>query len=109
MYQIPITAVPNQAISFNVDGAYWQLHIYQSITHMCVDIIQSGATIISGHRCFVGIPLMPYAYMNEPNFGNFLFDGIVDWTEFGSGCNLYYLTADEWVAYKASGYLEVNG
>jgi hypothetical protein len=40
--------------------------------------------------------------MYEPDFGNFVFDGVVDWTEFGVGCNLYYLTSEEWAQFKES-------
>lgn len=108
MFLVPVTPVPNQSISFNVDNVYWQLHIYQSITHMCVDIVMAGAPVISGHRCLPGIQLMPYPYMYEPNFGNFIFDNTVDWTEFGNECNLYYLTSSEFEQFKQLGYLEVN-
>jgi hypothetical protein len=108
MYQIPITSVPNQSLSFNVDGAYWQLHIYQSIDNMCADVTLAGANVISGHRCLAGVPLMPYPYMHEPNYGNFVFDNIVDWTDFGIGCNLYYLDAAEWTEFKQLGFLQVN-
>jgi len=95
MYQIPLAGVANQSISFNVDGAYWQLHVYQSISHMCIDIAQNGVAIASGVRCFVGIPLMQYPYMYLPNFGNFVFDSNPDWTNFGTSCNLYYLEQAE--------------
>lgn len=95
MLQVPLSSVPNQAVSFNVDGAYFRIHIYQTITHMCADIMINGATVESGVRCFVGIPLLQYPYMYEPNFGNFIFDSDVDWTNFGTSCNLYYLQKDE--------------
>lgn len=101
MNQIPITALPNQTISFNVDGSYWQIHLYQCVNFMCADITRDGAAVVSGVRCFVGIPLMPYPSMYLPNLGNFIFDSEVDWTNFGVSCNLFYLQQSELIAFEA--------
>lgn len=101
MLKIPVSAVPNQSLSFNADGAYWQLHIYQAIESMCMDIKRNGADIITGVRLSIGEPAMPYPYMYQPSFGNFIFDGEVDWTIFGTECNLFYLTATEYKEYSA--------
>lgn len=95
MNQIPLTALPNQNISFNVDGSYWQLHIYQCVNFMCADVTRDGVAVVSGVRCFAGMPLLQYPYMYLPDFGNFIFDADVDWTNFGLSCNLYYLHQDE--------------
>jgi hypothetical protein len=100
MYSVPLEAIPNQTISFNADGAYWQVHLYQSIDHVCADIDINGVNVISGVRCFGGYGLMPYAYMYEPNYGNFVFDTDADWTNFGSSCNLYYLENAEYAAFQ---------
>ena len=102
MYTVPITAVPNQQVVFNVDGAFWQLNIHQSINFMCADIVRDGEPVVTGVRCFGGAPLMPYPYMYEPSFGNFVFDSDADWEVFGSSCNLYYLTSDEFAQYMES-------
>jgi hypothetical protein len=102
MFQVPIIAVPNQYVSFNVDSVYWQLHVYQSINFMCADIAQNGVPIMTGIRCFSGTPLMPYPYMYEPDLGNFIFDSDGDWTNFGTSCNLYYLQAQEFADFMAS-------
>jgi len=96
MNTIPLQDLPNQSIAFNVDGASWQIRIYQSINFMCADLKLDGEAVITGVRCFGGIPLMPYDYMRLPNFGNFYFDSDPDWTEFGpNGTQLYYLEQDE--------------
>lgn len=100
MYAVPITSVPNQNIAFNIDGGYWQVHIYQSIDFMCADISLNGAPVINGVRCFGGIALMPYEYMYQPNYGNFVFDSDADWTNFGASCNLYYLESAEYAAFQ---------
>ena len=102
MYSVPLEAIPNQTISFNVDNAYWQLHLYQSIDHVCADVYINGVNVIYGVRCFGGYGLMPYAYMYEPDYGNFVFDTDADWTNFGTSCNLYYLENAEYVAFLAA-------
>ena len=102
MYPVPISAVPNQQIEFSVDGSFWQLNIHQSINFMCADIVRDGAAVVTGIRCFGGSPLMPYPYMYEPTFGNFIFDSDADWEAFGISCNLYYLTNEEFSEYTTS-------
>lgn len=101
MFAIPLAAVPNQSISFTVDGAFWSIHVFQSILHMCADITCNGSPVVTAVRCFGGTPLMQYPYMYEPNFGNFIFDSDGDWTEFGASCNLYYLESSEFEQFQA--------
>lgn len=67
---------------------------------MCADVTRNGQPIISGVRCFVGQPLMPYPYMYEPNFGNFVFDANPDYTNFGVSCNLFYMSSSEFAQFK---------
>lgn len=105
MYTIPLTQVPNQAIAFNVDDAYWQIHVYQAVERMYADITLNGEVIIRAVRCLSGIFLLPYEYLHLPRFGNFIFDADVDWNDFNTKCFLYYLTVDEYAAYKAMGAL----
>lgn len=100
MQQVPLNAVPRQNLSVTIDGAYWQLSFYMSIYQVCADVIRDGVTIITGVPCYSGIPLMPYQYMSAPNFGNFIFDTDVDWEQFGTNCNLYYLNAAEFAQFN---------
>jgi len=95
MFQIPLSALPNQSISFNLDGAYWQLRVFQAVNSMCADISRDGVPIVTGVRCYGGVALMQYPHMYQPNFGNFIFDSDADWTNFGTSCNLYYLQCGE--------------
>lgn len=101
MFQVPLSPLPNQTIAFNVDGAYWQLHIYQAVTQVYADVSRNGTPLITGVRCFSGIGLLPYKHLHLPNFGNFIFDSDVDWTKFGISTSLYYLTLPELTAYQA--------
>ena len=102
MKVIPLSALPNQRVAFNVDGAFWQIHVYMALTSMCADITRNGENVINGIRCDKGLPLLPYGYMMEPNFGNFVFDSDVDWEKLGTECNLNYLSYDEFQAYKTA-------
>lgn len=101
MNLIPLTAVPNQSVAFNVDGAYWQLRFYQAVDKMYADFSRDGAVLITGVRCFGGIGILPYVHLYLPSYGNFIFDGEVDWNNFGVSLNLYYLTLDEYKKYQA--------
>lgn len=95
MLAVPLNSIPNQTVSFNADGAFWQIRVYQSISFMCADITLNGNPVVNGVRCFGGTPLMPYSYMSAPGFGNFIFDSDADWTQFGLDCNLFYLEQSE--------------
>ncbi len=102
MQQIPLTAIPSQSLSFNIGGAYWQISLYPAVTHMCADFSRDGSPLISGVRCFGGIPLLPYEYLYLPNFGNFVFDSDPDWQNFSGTCNLYYLDIAELATFNAN-------
>jgi hypothetical protein len=106
---VPLKPVPNQTVSFNADGAFWQVHIYQSISFMCADVSVNGNQIVTGVRCFGGIPLLPYGYMTAPGFGNFIFDSDADWTGFGSTSNLFYLEQSEFEQFELMMLLGVTG
>lgn len=101
MKTVPLVAVPNQSIAFNVDGAYWQIRVYQAIEMMYADVSRNDEVLIQGVRCLVGQALLPYEYMYSPNFGNLIFDAPPDWEQFGDTCNLQYLNAAEFAEYKA--------
>jgi hypothetical protein len=102
MLAIPLTQVPNQAISFNADNVLWSLHIYQGGNFVCADILKNGISVVDGVRCFGGIPILQYGYMTAPDLGNFVFDTDADWTNFGASCNLYYLNQSEMAEFTAA-------
>lgn len=92
---VPLTPVANQSLSFSVDGAYWQVHLYQTNKYMAVDIKRGGELLVSGLRVVGGTLVLPYDYLWSPNFGNMVFDADPDWEQFGSNCTLYYLSHEE--------------
>lgn len=97
---IPLSAVPNQSVAFNVDGAYWQVRLFQAVDQVYADITRNGDVLITGTRCFGGVGVLPYEDLYAPDFGNFIFDNDVDWTQFGVSCRLYYLDAAELKQYN---------
>lgn len=101
MKRVQITAIPNQSLSFNQDGNFWELRVYQAIDHMCIDIKRDGIALPSGKRCVEDTLLIINKYLRG-DAGNFVFDSPPDWTRFGIDCNLYYLSADEAKQYEAA-------
>lgn len=99
MKTVPLTPIPNQTISFNADDAYWELHVYQAVSRMYMDISRDGVLLIRGVRCFGGVGLLPYKHLYAPDFGNFVFDNDADWNLFGGDCTLNYLSAGEYQEY----------
>lgn len=95
MKLIPLSNLANQSCSFSSDGAYWELHIYQAIDSVCIDIIRNGELIVCGMRCVEGSLVIPFSYLWDPGFGNLVFDAEPDWENFGSTCRLYYLDNSE--------------
>lgn len=95
MLLVPLAQVPNQALSFNADGALWSVHVYQGANFMCADLFINNKSIQRCVRCFGGIKLLQYDYMTAPNLGNFIFDEDADWTNFGGSCKMYYISRTE--------------
>jgi len=106
MNKIPLSTLPNQELAFNLDGAYWRLHIYQAVSLMYVDISRNGEKLIDGVRCFGGVGLLPYKHLYLPNFGNFIFDSDADYTNFGNTCQLYYLNLAEYKSFLSMEQLD---
>lgn len=100
MKAIPLANLPSQTVSFNADGAYWLVAVYQGFDMMYADISRDGAVIQQGIGCYVGVPLLQYPHQYLPSFGNFIFDSTPDWTMFGSECNLYYVDQPELIAFE---------
>lgn len=48
MKKIPLTAVPNQAISFNAGSSYWKIRLYQNLDMMNADISRDGVIVCHG-------------------------------------------------------------
>lgn len=95
MKLVPLAALPNQKLSFNADGIFWELRVYQAISHMCIDIKHDGIALPAGKRCVEGTLLIPHKYQRVGGLGNFIFNSFADWTKFGTDCLLYYVSDSE--------------
>lgn len=103
MFQIPITNIPNQEFSINLDGSIYDISIYSTgdatipgTEIMVMDIIRDNNIILTGARCVSGFPVIPYQYLEN---GNFIFstmnDEYPDWNQFGITQFLYFATQSE--------------
>lgn len=95
MMKVPLAIVPNQSLSFPADRNFWEIHVYQAVDTMYMDINIDGKQILSATRCVGGNLLIPYDYLWNPSYGNLVFDAEPDWEEFGITCNLIYLNNAE--------------
>lgn len=103
MIQIPITNIPNQSLSIQLDGNQYDINI-QSCQNdtvpsdgiMAFDIIRNGVAIITGTRAVAGFPLIPAKYLEN---GNFIVvtanDDLPDWHEFGISQYLIFASESE--------------
>src|ERR1043165_4013325 len=91
MIQVPISNIPNQSLSINLDNNQYDLNIHATNDNpdgstgiMAVDITINNTIILTGMRAVPGFPLIPYQYLVN---GNFTFitmnDDYPDWRQFG--------------------------
>lgn len=94
MRTIPITAVPNQSLSVQLDNLRYVLRIKEASGVMVADVERDSVTIITGTRVLAGELIIPYHYLEV---GNFIIltvnDELPDWRSFGVSQTLIYLEA----------------
>jgi hypothetical protein len=98
MQQIQLAAVPNQSLSFTVDGNLWQITIKQAVTSMIMDVVVNDQVLISGTRIPGDDFILPYPYIGV-QFGNLMLtterNMLPDYTQFGATQQLFYWTPEE--------------
>ena len=101
--EVPIEAIPNQSFSIVLDESRYQITLKAAGTTMAATIERDGEEIISGMRCVVGQPLIPYQYLEGGN-GNFFFltdnNELPYYTEFNVTQTLLYFDADDMEALR---------
>ena len=100
MMKVPLAVLSNQSLSFNADNNFWELHFYQAISNLYVDISIDGVSLPSALRCVAGDLLIPYDYLWNPKYGNLIFNSEPDWEKFGDTCELIYLNNEEANSWK---------
>lgn len=100
MLQIPLSAVPNQSLSLQLDNNTYDLVIRATsiltAQVMVADITINNTLILTSQRCVPGTPLIPYEYLTN---GNFIFitnnDEYPDYLQFQITQYLIYASQDE--------------
>lgn len=110
MQNVPITNVPNQSFSIQLEGIWYDFTFRMCATAigaspfylaptMAVDIVRDNVAIVTGQRCVANFWLIPYRYLEQ---GNFFFvtdnDDLPDWNQFGITQFLMYATVEELAA-----------
>lgn len=102
MMQIPLSAIPRQTFTIQLDGSTYNFSLYTIVGSMAVDLVRDGVEILSGTRVVAGYPVIPYRYLE---LGNFVFltanDDLPDYLQFGITQSLLYASAAELAALDA--------
>lgn len=114
MIDIPLSNIPNQALSIRLDNSFYEISLTavgateltapfynKDATTIAVTIVRDGVTIVSGQRAVAWFPLIPYHYLEN---GNFMFvsnsDDLPDYNQFGITQSLVYASPDELTALR---------
>lgn len=103
MIDVGIAAVPNQALSIQLDERFYDITLREANGVMSATVVRDGTTLVSNMRVTAGTPLLPYRYQES---GNFLMttdgEAIPYYDQFGITQFLVYLTADELTTYRGA-------
>lgn len=103
MRLIPLSSVPNQSFSIQLEGNRWGFTIKQASASMIVNITLNDEIILMGSRLVAGTPVIPYQFLQGS--GNFMLltedDELPYWERFGVDQQLIYGTFDELSAIPA--------
>lgn len=101
MQQIPIQALPNQSFSVQLDGNQWDWTIELVNDAIAVTLSLNGNIVISGLSIVGGMRIIPSEYEESGNFVLVTMNQQVpDYTQFGTGQQLIYLSAVELMAIR---------
>lgn len=103
MIVIPLSNIPNQSLSINLEGNQYDIRAHACDDNssfgtgvVAFDITRNNEIIVTGIRALPDFPLIPARYLED---GNFLIqtmnDEYPDWRQFGITQNLIYASQDE--------------
>lgn len=102
MLEIPITNLPNQSFSIQLDNQFYDISIYLTNNVMSLDLIRANEIIVTGARMVAGTPLINYFYLEN---GNFVLltanEEYPDYTQFGITQFLVFASEAELEAIRA--------
>ena len=96
MMQIDIASLPNQQMSAQLGGAFYQIVLKAAPGCVSATVTRDNVAIVSGQRVVAGEPIIPYRYLEDGNLAiTTLNDEVPDWTQFGSTQFLVYASVEE--------------
>lgn len=102
MLNIPLESLPNQKLSVQLDGDFYDLELNACNNIMSCNITRNNTVLQTGIRIVSGYPLLPYAYQEK---GNFIFltrdENYPDYLQFSVNQFLFYFSADEINGFKS--------
>lgn len=94
MQNIPLSAIPNQQFSIQLDGGFFSLGLFTTRGVMSVSISLNNQVLLMNTRAAAGALIIPSRYEESGNFvfltSNF---ELPDYTKFGLSQSLAYATA----------------
>lgn len=110
MINIPISAIPSQSLSVNLDGNLYDLRIHACDDNgtpgteiMAVDLTINNVVIVTGVRALSDFPIIPAQYLENGNFIiSTMNDDYPDWRQFGVTQSLIYASQAEIDALRAT-------
>lgn len=99
MQTIPLESIPNQNLSFTIDGHRYELTLKEIDPEMCVvTVVRDGVTLVDSARAVPGYAILRYAYL-QGQIGNFAFITVngeyPHYSKFNSTQELIYATTSE--------------
>lgn len=109
MLDVPISNIPNQSFSINLDGSLYDINIQSTkgtsvdgTIVMAFDIVRDGTPVVTGARAVPGSFLIPAAYLENGNFFVYTMDDqYPDWQQFGITQQLIFIPQAELEAIRA--------
>lgn len=96
MIEIPLTQIPNQSFSLQLDTSFYNITIKFVINLMTVSIVRDGEVIIENVRAEPNQGIIPYDYLQDGNFAFLTVDNEYPiYTSFGVDQFFIYATQDE--------------
>lgn len=103
MIEIPLSAIPNQSFSIQLDDSIYDIKIKFLINFMAIDLSRNNEVILKGIRLVPGFPVIPFKYLEQGNFILITANGeYPNYNQFGINQSLFYASQNELEAFRAS-------
>jgi hypothetical protein len=103
MMLVPLSAIPNQSFSIQLDNNIFDMTIRFVVNFMAIDLSINNSVLLSGLRIVPGFPIIPYQYLEEGNFLiNTLNNEYPNYTQFGITQFMFYISQADLEAARAA-------